>query len=164
MLHLLSASKVRKVIAKGKHFQYVCDVKKRSPTICPIVFSLDIFGDKWSLVILRDILLRNKNHFREFLASDEKIASNVLSDRLESLVREGLLTRESDETNKSAAIYKPTKKALELLPMIFELMRWGIVYNPNVDTSGPVMRRFMSDPEGLQKWILEKFRHRTRRG
>jgi DNA-binding HxlR family transcriptional regulator len=108
--------------------------------------------------------LRNKGHFREFLASDEKIASNVLSDRLESLVRDGLLTRESDESNKSAAIYKPTKKALELLPMIFELMRWGIVHNPNADTSGPVMRRFMSDPEGLEKWILEKFRHRTKRG
>jgi DNA-binding HxlR family transcriptional regulator len=151
------------VVAKGKHFLYICDVKKRSPTICPIVFSLDIFGDKWSLVILRDILMRDKRHFREFLASEERIASNVLSDRLESLVSGGLLTRESDESNRSAAIYKPTKKALELLPMIFELMRWGIVYNPNADTSGPVMRRFMSDPEGLQKWILEKFRHRTKR-
>ena len=151
------------MVAEGKYFLYVRGVKKRSPTICPIVFSLDVFGDKWSLVILRDILLRDKSHFREFLASEEKIASNVLSDRLGSLVSDGLLTRESDESNKSAAIYKPTKKALELLPMIFELMRWGIVYNPNADTSGPVMQRFMSDPEGLHAWILEKFRHRTRR-
>ena len=148
-----------KVVAKGKHFPYVRAVKKRSPTICPIVFSLDIFGDRWSLVILRDILLRNKSHFREFLASEEKIASNILSDRLESLVRDGLLTRESDAANKSAAIYKPTEKALALLPMLFELMRWGIVYNHNVDTNGPVMRQLTSDPEGLHASIMEKFRH-----
>jgi DNA-binding HxlR family transcriptional regulator len=138
-------------------------MKRRSPTICPIVFSLDIFGDRWSLVILRDILMRDKSHFREFLASEEKIASNILSDRLESLVRDGLLTRESDAANKSAAVYKPTKKALELLPMLFELMRWGIVHNPNADASGPVMRRLTSDPEGLRASVLEKFRHRTRR-
>ena len=132
-------------------------MKKRSPTICPIVFSLDLFGDKWSLVILRDILLRDKRHFREFLASEEKIASNILSARLESLVSDGLLTKESDAANKSAAIYRPTKKALTLLPMLFELMRWGIAYNPNANTSGPVMRQLLNDPEGLQARILEKF-------
>jgi len=83
--------------------------------------------------------------------------------RLESLVHDGLLTRESDAANKSAAVYKPTETALALLPMLFELMRWGIVYNPNADTNGPVMLQLASDPEGLHSSILEKFRHRTRR-
>lgn len=147
------------VIAKGKYFLYTCSMKKRSPTVCPIVFSLDIFGDKWSLVILRDILMRDKSHFRELLASEEKIASNILADRLESLVKDGLLTREEDPSNKSAAIYKPTKKALELLPMLFELMRWGIAYNPGVDTSGPVMSQLLDDPDGLHAGILQKFGH-----
>ena len=132
-------------------------MKKRSPTICPIVFSLDIFGDKWCLVILRDILLRNKSHFRELLTSEEKIASNILSSKLEILVNEGLLSRESDPSNKSAGIYQPTKKALDLLPMIFALMRWGITYNPNSDTSGPVMQELMENPEGLRKRIVKKF-------
>lgn len=132
-------------------------MKKRSPTICPVVFSLDIFGDKWSLVVLRDILLRNKSHFREFLESEEKIASNILSSRLETLVAEGLLTKEEDSTNKSAAIYKPTKKALELLPMLFELMRWGIRYNPHANTTGPVMQALLNNPKKLHKRIVEKF-------
>ena len=136
-------------------------MKKRNPTICPVVFSLDIFGDKWSLVILRDILLRGKSHFREFLASEEKIASNILSSRLETLVNEGLLIKEDDSTNKSAAIYKPTKKALELLPMLFELMRWGITYNPNADTTGPVMKELMNNPKKLHKRIVEKYKRRT---
>ncbi len=121
------------------------------------MFSLDVFGDKWSLVILRDILMRDKSHFRELLASEEKIASNILSDRLESLVKDGLLTKEDDPSNRSAAIYKPTKKALELLPMLFELMRWGIAYNPNADTSGPVMRQLLEDPDGLGARSVKSF-------
>jgi DNA-binding HxlR family transcriptional regulator len=132
-------------------------MKKRSPTICPVVFSLDIFGDAWSLVILRDILLRGKSHFREFLTSEEKIASNILSARLEMLIAEGLLVKEDDPANKSAAIYRPTQKTLDLLPMLFELMRWGIKYNPNSNTSGPVMHQFMTDPESLRQKILAKF-------
>jgi DNA-binding HxlR family transcriptional regulator len=132
-------------------------MKMRSPTICPVVFSLDIFGDKWSLVILRDILLRGKSHFREFLASEEKIASNILSSRLETLVAEGLLTKENDSTNKSAAIYKPTQKTLELVPMLLELMRWGIKYNPHSDTTGPVMSELLNNPKRLHKRIVDKF-------
>lgn len=133
-------------------------MKKRSPTICPVVFSLDILGDKWSLVILRDILIGNKSHFREFLASEEKIASNILSARLETLVEEGLLIKEDDPANKSAAIYKPTLKTLDLLPMLFELMRWGIKYNPNADASGPVMTRLINDPEILHTQVILRFK------
>lgn len=110
---------------------------------------------------MRDILLRGKSHFREFLASEEKIATNILGDRLESLMADGMLTKEVDTTNKSAAIYKPTKKALELLPMLFEMMRWGITYNPNADTSGPVMQQLLNDPEGLHTRTLEKFGERA---
>lgn len=139
------------------HLWYNCIVKKRGPTICPIVFSLDIFGDKWSLVILRDVLIRNKSHFLEFLKSEEKMASNILSSKLEILVTEGLLTKEADLKNKSASIYKPTKKALDLLPTIFELMRWGIQYNQNSDISGPVMKELMNNPEELRKRVLKEF-------
>lgn len=132
-------------------------MKKRLPTICPVVFSLDIFGDKWSLVILRDVLLGDKSHFREFLASEERIASNILSTRLETLIAEGLLSKESDPTNKSAAIYKPTQKALDLLPMLFELMRWGLMHNPNSDITNPVMSELTNDPAGLRSKVILKF-------
>lgn len=132
-------------------------MKKRQPTICPVVFSLDIFGDKWSLVILRDVLIKGKSHFREFLLSEEKIATNILSSKLEVLVSEGLLTKEVDLHNKSASLYKPTKKALDLLPTLFALMRWGIEYNPNADTSGPVMTELMENPDSLYQKIVKKF-------
>lgn len=132
-------------------------MKIRNPTNCPIVYSLDTFGDKWSLVILRDLLLGGKKHFREFLTSEEKIASNILSNRLELLIANGLITKHDDPRNKSAAIYMPTKKALDLVPMIVEMMRWGIIYNPNIDTSIAVIHQAETNPEGLRKDILEIF-------
>lgn len=111
--------------------------------------------------MLRDILLRGKSHFREFLASEEKIASNILSVRLENLVTEGLLVKKDDPANKSAAIYVPTQKTLDLLPMLFELVRWGIKYNPNANTSGPVMSQLMKDPESLHTQVVLTFKDHT---
>jgi DNA-binding HxlR family transcriptional regulator len=137
---------------------YTTNMKKRSPTLCPIVFSLDVFGDTWSLLILRDILFDGKRHFREFLASPEKIASNILSNRLEQFIENGLVTKHDDPKNKSAAIYLPTQKALDLVPMLIEMMKWGIAHNPDVDKNAPFMQQVLTDPEGLQKSTLKRFR------
>lgn len=122
------------------------------------MFSLDIFGDKWSLIILRDLLIGGKSHFSDFLRSPERIASNILSNRLELFVQNGLTTKHADPTNKSAAIYRPTQKALDLLPLIFEMMRWGIAHNPNSKTDGPVMSLLLNNPEAMRKQILNRFR------
>jgi DNA-binding HxlR family transcriptional regulator len=132
-------------------------MKKRTPTNCPIVFSLDIFGDKWSLVILRDILFSGKRHFRELLTSDEKIASNILSTRLESLVRDGMLTKAADETNKSASVYTPTQKALDLVPALVEIMRWGISYNAYIDKNNPFMSRVSFNSKELVAETIDAF-------
>ena len=133
-------------------------MKTRGPTICPIVFSLDIFGDKWTLVVLRDILLFNKSHFREFLASKEKIASNILSARLELLLENEMLVKLDDEANKSAAIYVPTQKTLDLLPMIIEMMKWGVKHNLNTDlNSGPIMQQLLTDSDALVDKITDRF-------
>src|SRR5947209_2740034 len=98
--------------------------KQRGSTACPIVYSLDIWGDPWSLVILRDVLIDNKRHYREFLGSPERIATNVLSSRLQSLVKAGLLTK-TEGPNRAQISYRPTRKALDLLPAILAIMHWG---------------------------------------
>lgn len=119
---------------------------------------MDIFGDKWSLVVLRDILLFNKSHFREFLESKEKIATNILTDRLEKLVHAEMLNKEHDPDNHSAFIYKPTKKTLDLLPAYVQLMKWGAIYNPNTDKqSGPIMEVLLKDPTLVEEKVLQKF-------
>ena len=98
---------------------------------CPISCSLDIFGDKWSLLIIRDIMLRGKSSYSEFLESEEKIATNILVNRLKVLEAENIVVKEVSSTNKSKNIYSLTQKGADLLPIIIEMMDWGARYNSN---------------------------------
>ena len=98
---------------------------------CPISCSLDVFGDRWSLLIIRDIMLRGKLSYSEFLESEEKIATNILANRLSVLEAEGILSRKVSPANKSKFIYSLTKKGIDLLPIIIEIMDWGAKYNVN---------------------------------
>lgn len=103
--------------------------KKRSD--CPISCSLDVFGDKWSLLIIRDIMLRGKVSYSEFLASEEKIATNILVNRLNLLETEKILVKEVSSLNKSKFVYSLTQKGADLLPIVIEMMDWGANYNEN---------------------------------
>jgi len=98
---------------------------------CPISCSLDVFGDKWSLLIIRDIMLRGKLSYSEFLDSEEKIATNILVNRLTVLEAEGILSKKVSPLNKSKFIYSLTPKGIDLLPIIIEIMDWGAKYNAN---------------------------------
>src|SRR3954469_7390172 len=82
---------------------------------CPINLSLEIFGDTWTLLVLRDLMFAGKRHFRELLQSEERISSNILADRLARLVEHGLLTKSDDPTHKQKAICSLTEKAIALL-------------------------------------------------
>ena len=101
--------------------------KQRSD--CPISCSLDIFGDKWSLLIIRDVMLRGKCSYSEFLKSEEKIATNILSSRLALLEAAQILSKETAPDNRSKFIYHLTQKGADLLPIIIELMDWGARYH-----------------------------------
>ena len=103
--------------------------KKRSD--CPISCSLDVIGDKWSLLIIRDVMLRGKMSYSEFLNSEERIATNILVGRLSILEEEEILVREVSPANKSKNIYSLTQKGADLMPIIIELMDWGAKYNKN---------------------------------
>lgn len=104
---------------------------------CPISCTLDILGDKWSLLLMRDLLFFEKTSFGEFLLSDEKIARNILSNRLEELQDKGFIVKEVSPVNKSKFLYYPTQKAVDLVPVLFQLSDWGKKYNPG---SRPEMR------------------------
>jgi DNA-binding HxlR family transcriptional regulator len=96
---------------------------------CPISYSLDIFGDRWTLLVVRDLALTGKKHFRDFLDSDEGIASNILADRLKTLECFGIVTRHPDPEHASKVIYSLTEKGMDLIPALFELVRWGVKYD-----------------------------------
>ena len=98
---------------------------------CPINLTVEVIGDKWSLLVLRDMMFGNRRHFRELLAgSEEGIASNILADRLKTLLSEGILTREDDPTHKQKGIYSLTEKGIALLPILAEMGAWGYKYLP----------------------------------
>jgi DNA-binding HxlR family transcriptional regulator len=99
-------------------------------SLCPVNLSLEVFGDKWSLVIIRDIMFAGKRYFRELLQSEEKIASNILTDRLAKLEKDGIISKTDDAEHKQKYIYSLTEKGIDLLPIIVEIGRWSIKYKP----------------------------------
>jgi DNA-binding HxlR family transcriptional regulator len=101
---------------------------------CPINLTLETLGDRWSLIVIRDIMFGNRRHFRELLQrSEEGIASNVLADRLKRLVEAGLLTRRDDPTHKQKAIYSLAAPAIALVPLLAHMGAWGNRYTPVSD-------------------------------
>ncbi|WP_152363357.1 winged helix-turn-helix transcriptional regulator [Microlunatus speluncae] len=92
---------------------------------CPINLAVEVFGDRWSLLVLRDIMFADRRHYRELLASDEGISTKLLADRLRSLTAAGLLTRRPDPTHKQKAIYSLTERSIALLPTLVELGVWS---------------------------------------
>src|SRR3989337_2711567 len=101
-------------------------IKKRSD--CPISSALDLLGDKWSLLIVRDIILTGKNTYNEFLASSEKIATNILADRLSTLEDVGILSKERHPESKDKYFYMLTQQGIDLLPILAEIILWSDKY------------------------------------
>ncbi|HYZ34866.1 MAG TPA: helix-turn-helix domain-containing protein [Crenalkalicoccus sp.] len=98
---------------------------------CPINLTLEMLGDRWSLIVIRDVLFGNRRHFRELLnGSEEGIASNVLADRLKRLVEAGLLRRSDDPTHRQKAIYSLTEKSIQLVPLLAQMGAWGRRHAP----------------------------------
>jgi DNA-binding HxlR family transcriptional regulator len=104
---------------------------RRANSECPICYSLDIFGDKWTLIVVRDMLVYNKRYYREFLASAEGIATNILADRLKRLVEDGLAIREGDPESRAQNAYIPTDKAKALAPVLNAMVEWGLAWGPD---------------------------------
>lgn len=92
---------------------------------CPVNFAVEALGDKWSLVILRDIIFWGKKTYGEFLRSDEHIATNILANRLEYLEREGLISKSPDPNDKRKDIHSVTEKGIGLVPMFIEMIAWS---------------------------------------
>ena len=92
---------------------------------CPINTALDLIGDKWSLLIMRDLVLNNKRTFKEFSNSDEKIATNILSNRLKMLEAQGIITKSKSLEDKKVNIYSPTPIGMDLVPVLVEMALWS---------------------------------------
>lgn len=106
-------------------------MKEAGRSGCPINLTLEILGDRWSLIVLRDMMFGNRRHFRELLTkSDEGIASNILADRLKRLLEHGLISRRDDASHKQKGIYSLTEMGISLVPVFAAMADWGRRFLP----------------------------------
>jgi len=127
---------------------------------CPINLTIEIIGDRWSLLVLRDMMFGNRRHFRELLTrSEEGIASNILADRLKRLTDQGMVTRADDPTHKQKAIYSLTEKAIQLVPVFAMIGAWGRRHLPVTEALS--IRAQLLEAGGPELWarFMDELRH-----
>ncbi len=115
---------------------------------CPIAHALDVIGDRWTLLILREIALENRHEFGEFIKIPEKIATNILADRLKKLSQAGVIDSISDPHHKKKRLHYLTEKGIQLIPVMIEIMRWSIDNLPDLP-GDPDITAFRKDPEAV---------------
>lgn len=117
---------------------------------CPVAYGLDTFGDRWSLLIIREILLRGKRTYSEFLQAEEGIATNILIDRLKHLEAEGIVEKSRDPDNRRSFIYSLTQKGRDLAPIILEIVIWSGAYDDRPNAMRDVLEKVQSDRAGFE--------------
>jgi len=125
---------------------------------CPINLSLEIIGDKWTLIIIRDIMMVGKRSFRELLKSDERIATNILSNRLSMLEEKGIITKKNDISHKQKKIYSLTKMGADLFPILMEIGVWALDHLPVDKKSTVHLQMLLDGGEKKQKEFLEELK------
>lgn len=129
--------------------------RQKRQTPCPITNTLDILGDRWSLVVVRDLMFRGKRHFTELLASEEGISTNILAARLKRLEATGLIEKSADPRSKAKFVYRLTQKGKDLLPMLLEMITWADKHVPEVVGASAFVRRIATDRQRLVREILD---------
>lgn len=130
---------------------------------CPISFALDLFGDKWTLLVVRDLAIKEKRFYGELLGSEEGIATNILADRLARLEEAGVVEKEVDPDNRTRRRYRMTKKGEDLLPVLLEMILWGAKYDSKSGAPTAFVRRAERDRGGLLQEMRASLRKSSRR-
>lgn len=120
---------------------------------CPISTALDIFGDKWSLLVIRDLIFKQKKTYGEFLDSEEKIATNILADRLLLLETAGLISKEKHPESKAKVLYRLSDKGIDLLPALVEIILWSEKYHDVHPFASQFAKQIKKDKEKTIKDI-----------
>jgi DNA-binding HxlR family transcriptional regulator len=96
---------------------------------CPINFGLEIFGDRWTFLVIRDLMFKDKHYYGELVKSEEKMATNTLADRLLLLEQQKIIFKTKDENHKQKICYKLTQKGIDLMPILVEIIMWSAKYD-----------------------------------
>ena len=116
---------------------------------CPINFVLETFGDKWTLLIVRDLMFKAKHTYGDFLASDEAISTNILADRLRRLENHGIVRKKTDPDHGAKLIYSLTQKGEDLLPVMLEITAWSAKHDRHTNTPREFLQQFDANKSAL---------------
>lgn len=130
------------------------------PGRCPIDFALDVFGDRWTLLVIRDLVFGGKRHFRELMQSPEGIATNILAARLKKLEASGIISRHPDPENRRQVVYELTEKGLDLLPILIETVLWGAKYDPKTGAPKSTISRMRNNRDEVVNEIAAALKQR----
>jgi DNA-binding HxlR family transcriptional regulator len=119
---------------------------------CPVHFALEVFGDPWSLLIIRDLMFKGRTRYTDFLNAEEGIATNVLADRLARLEEDGIVEKEGVVRGSSGS-YRLAAKGVDLLPIMLEIIAWSAKHDPKTAADRRFVRRFRTDGKGLESEI-----------
>lgn len=129
------------------------EIKKRSD--CPVSCSLDVWGDKWSLLIIRDLLRAKECTYGDFLKSPERIATNILASRLQVLEENKIIAKMEHPDSKAKVLYKLTPKGIDLLPIIIEINLWAEKYYAINEAQKEILKEVKKDKEGFIKTAIQ---------
>jgi DNA-binding HxlR family transcriptional regulator len=130
--------------------------KKRSE--CPLSCSLDVFGDKWSLLIIRDLIFYKKGTYNDFLKSEEGIATNILASRLKALEENDIVEKSAHPDSKAKNLYKLTTKGIDLLPIIMEVYIWSDKYFTMPSEIKEIIKEAKKDKDKFVKQITKELK------
>jgi DNA-binding HxlR family transcriptional regulator len=123
---------------------------------CPINFALEIFGDRWTFLIVRDLMFKGKHFYGEFLLSEEKIATNTLADRLSMLENNGIVSKSSYPSHKQKVLYSLTQKGIDLVPVLVEFIMWSAKYDKDSAVDMMFVKSVKQDKVGLINQISSR--------
>ena len=135
-------------------------IAKEAPTDspgCPLSFTLGLFGDRWTLSVLRDVLIEGLSRYNELLAANPGLATNILANRLKRLERQGFLVKAKDPDDARRYVYRPTEAAIGVIPVIMEMLVWGARHG-----DGALPRGFLSRFERDRDALLQQLQRRIR--
>lgn len=115
---------------------------------CPVHFALEVFGDPWTLLVVRDLMFKGRTRYTDFLNAEEGIATNVLADRLARLEQDGIVEKEPTVRGASGS-YRLTPKGVDLLPLMIEIVAWSAKHDPRTAADREFVRRVRKDRDGL---------------
>lgn len=135
---------------------------------CPINITLETLGDGWSLLIVRDLMFTGRRRFNEFLTADEKIATNILTERLQRLECAGIVIKQRDPEDARKFLYRLTEKGIDLAPLLVEMILWAARYE-NTAAPPQVLKQMRANKEGFiagvrERWAAEQMQAPSKKG